>query len=73
MPDEDATVETPEVVGNTTIEERPIAVTLEDGTEAVMQGTITTIDYGEVDEDGYPKISVNVGVSPLPTEPTQEG
>jgi len=49
-----------------TVEQKEMTVEHEDGSIEKVLGTITTTDHGVTDEEGNPKISVNVGVSPLP-------
>ena len=58
-----------------TEEDREFAVTLEDGTEGTVIGKVITTDHHEVDEDGNPKISVEVKVptADLLGEPGQNG
>lgn len=48
-----------------TVEEKEMEVTNEDGSVSKVKGTVTTTDHGVKDKDGFPKISVNIGVSPI--------
>lgn len=48
-----------------TVAEKEMVIEKEDGTVETVLGTITTTDHGETDKDGNPKISVNIGVSPI--------
>jgi len=49
----------------TTVEEREMEIIQKDGSVHKVKGTITTTHHGTKDKDGNPKISVNVGVSPI--------
>lgn len=56
---------------STTEEDKELTVTNEDGSVSVIKGRVTTIDHGETDKDGYPKISVHINV-PVATGRTPE-
>ena len=55
----------------TTEEEKEFTVTNEDGSVSTVKGNVKTIDHGEVDADGYPKISVHINV-PMASPRTPE-
>jgi hypothetical protein len=58
-----------------TTEKQEMAVTTLDGVETTVVATIVKTDHGVVDENGIPKVSVNIIVpsAPLVAEPGQNG
>jgi hypothetical protein len=61
----------------TTEEEKEFTITNADGSVSTVKGKVMTTDHGVVDENGYPKISVNINVPMAtprsPEELAQEG
>lgn len=45
-----------------TEEEKEMTITGEDGVESKVMAKVITTDHGVTDEDGNPKISVNINV-----------
>jgi hypothetical protein len=58
-----------------TEEDREFTLTHEDGTTETVVGKVITTDHGETDNDGFPKISVEVKVpaADLFAQPGQNG
>ncbi len=48
-----------------TEEERELTLTHDDGTTSTVIGKVITTDHGVTDEDGNPKISVEIKVPPM--------
>lgn len=54
-----------------TTEEKEFTITNQDGSLSTVKGSIMTTDHGVTDEEGYPKISVNINV-PMASPRTEE-
>jgi hypothetical protein len=54
-----------------TEEEKEFTITNPDGSISTVKGRVVTTDHGVTDENGYPKISVNINV-PVATGRTPE-
>lgn len=55
----------------TTEEEKEFTITNEDGSTSTVRGRVVTTDHGVTDENGFPKISVNINV-PMASPRTPE-
>lgn len=56
---------------NTETEDKEFTVTNADGSVSTVKGRVMTTDHGVTDENGFPKISVNIHV-PMATGRTPE-